>query len=75
MAGLLCAAGRGWDTWSRIAYGARVSLLVGVAGAVLALPGGGIIGLMAGYFRRLDGVLMRVMDGLSRYPASSSPLP
>jgi len=65
---LLGADGFGRDTWSRIAYGARVSLLVGVAVAVLAMLGGGLIGLVAGYFRRLDGVLMRLMDGFMAIP-------
>ncbi|WP_066271290.1 ABC transporter permease [Hydrogenophaga palleronii] len=65
---LLGADGFGRDTWSRVAYGARVSLLVGVAVAVLAMLGGGLIGLVAGYFRRLDGVLMRLMDGFMAIP-------
>jgi peptide/nickel transport system permease protein len=65
---LLGADGYGRDTWSRVAYGARVSLLVGVAVAVLAMLGGGLIGLVAGYFRRLDGVLMRLMDGFMAIP-------
>jgi peptide/nickel transport system permease protein len=58
----------GRDVWSRVAYGARVSLTVGIAVALLALVGGIVIGLAAGYFRRLDGVLMRLMDGLMAIP-------
>ena len=65
---LLGADGFGRDTWSRVAYGARVSLVVGVAVAVLAMLGGGLIGLVAGYFRRLDGLLMRLMDGFMAIP-------
>ena len=65
---LMGADGFGRDTWSRVAYGARISLFVGFAVAVLAVLGGGLIGLLAGYFRRLDGVLMRLMDGFMAIP-------
>lgn len=58
----------GRDIWSRVVYGARVSITVGIAVAALALAGGIVVGLAAGYFRRLDGVLMRVMDGLMAIP-------
>ena len=58
----------GRDTWSRVAYGARISLTVGLCVAVLALIGGTCCGVAAGYFRRLDNVLMRVMDSLMAIP-------
>lgn len=58
----------GRDLWSRIAYGGRVSLLVGLAATAFALFFGGIIGAVTGYFRRLDGLLMRFMDGLMAIP-------
>jgi peptide/nickel transport system permease protein len=58
----------GRDVWSRVAYGARVSLFIGFAAAVLALSAGTIVGLVAGYVRALDGVLMRIMDGLMAIP-------
>jgi peptide/nickel transport system permease protein len=58
----------GRDIWSRVLYGARVSLTVGVAVALLALAGGILVGLAAGYFRRLDGILMRLMDGMMAIP-------
>jgi peptide/nickel transport system permease protein len=58
----------GRDIWSRVVYGARVSLSVGVAVAALAMAVGMGIGLVAGYFRRLDGLIMRVMDGLMAIP-------
>jgi peptide/nickel transport system permease protein len=58
----------GRDIWSRVVYGTRVSLTVGIAVSALALAGGIAIGLGAGYFRRLDGVLMRLMDGLMAIP-------
>jgi peptide/nickel transport system permease protein len=59
----------GRDIYSRVIYGTRVSLLVGIATALLALAFGIVFGLSAGYLRWLDGPLMRVMDGLMAIPA------
>lgn len=59
----------GRDIWSRAAYGARISLVVGVAVAVLSMLAGTLLGLVAGYFRRLDGPVMRVMDGMMAIPS------
>jgi peptide/nickel transport system permease protein len=59
----------GRDIYSRVIYGTRVSLIVGVATAALALAFGIVLGLCAGYLRWLDGPLMRVMDGLMAIPA------
>ena len=59
----------GRDTWSRIAYGARISLAVGIAVACLALLGGMLVGIAAGYFRRFDNIIMRIMDSVMAIPS------
>ena len=59
----------GRDVWSLVVHGARVSLLVGLSTTLLTSLGGIVIGLCAGYYRRLDLPLMRVMDGLMAFPA------
>lgn len=61
--------GFGRDIYSRVLYGTRVSLIVGVATALLALTLGVVFGLLAGFLRSLDSILMRVMDGLMAIPA------
>ena len=58
----------GRDVWTRTVYGTRVSLIVGIAVAVLSISIGLFIGMLAGYIRILDGIVMRVMDGLMAIP-------
>ncbi len=59
----------GRDVLSRVLHGARVSAKVGGLVVALSVAVGLVVGLAAGYYRRLDGVLMRVMDGLMAFPA------
>lgn len=59
----------GRDVYSRVIYGTRVSLTVGLAVALLATSIGLVIGLVTGYLRWLDAVMMRVMDGLMSIPS------
>lgn len=59
----------GRDIWSRVLYGTRVSMLVGASTALLAISIGGLLGMLAGYFRGVDAVLMRVMDGMMAIPS------
>jgi len=58
----------GRDIYSRVIYGARVSLIVGITVAIIAVFVGLIIGMIAGYVRWLDGIIMRFMDGLMAIP-------
>jgi len=58
----------GRDIYSRVLYGARVSLTVGFTVAILSSVAGLAIGLVSGFIRFADGIIMRVMDGLMSIP-------
>ena len=59
----------GRDVWSRTVYGGQVSLLVGLSVATISVGAGTAIGLVSGYVRWLDAIVMRVLDGLMAIPA------
>lgn len=59
----------GRDIFSRVIHGARVSLMIGLGVTVLSIVVGLFIGLVSGFFRTADAIIMRVMDGLMAMPS------
>jgi peptide/nickel transport system permease protein len=66
---LLGTDGYGRDLLSRTIYGGRISLLIGLGAAVFSIGVGLLIGLVSGFFKWVDAVMMRVMDGLMAMPS------
>jgi len=66
---LLGTDGYGRDVLSRILYGGRISLLIGLGAAIVSIGIGLVIGLVSGFFKWIDAIMMRVMDGLMAIPS------
>jgi peptide/nickel transport system permease protein len=59
---------QGRDVFARVVFGARLSLKIGFSTSILTLVFGTVIGLVAGYYRRVDGVIMRITDAMMAFP-------
>src|SRR6218665_3709107 len=65
---LLATAGLARDLGARLGHGARCSLAIAALTALGAVVAGTVLGLMAGFFRRLDAPLMRLVDAMMSFP-------
>ncbi|MCI8511243.1 MAG: ABC transporter permease [Lachnospiraceae bacterium] len=60
----------GRDVFTRILYGARVSMTIGFFVGLITMAAGMLLGLLASYFKLLDEILMRICDGLNAIPST-----
>lgn len=58
----------GRDVWTRIVYGAQISLVVAITAVTLGLLGGVVLGMLAGYYKKWDAIIMRFVDLLFAFP-------
>ena len=59
----------GRDILSRVIYGTRNTLMLGLVGVIVGGLIGGVLGILAAYYRRLDGWIMRLVDVMLAFPA------
>lgn len=60
----------GRDVWARLLYGGRISLAVGFISTFIGIIFGTIFGMLAGYYKKLDNIIMRIMDILFTFPGT-----
>jgi ABC-type dipeptide/oligopeptide/nickel transport system permease subunit len=58
----------GRDIWARLLYGSRTTLLVVIGAQIVSVVGGTVLGLLCGYYRKVEKVLMRILEGFATIP-------
>ena len=59
----------GRDVLSRMFFGVRASMIIGVSVAIISTVAGIIVGVIAGYYKKVDNALMRILDGVMAFPS------